>query len=146
MKLNEIIDADRIPVGQGGPYLYHVTGVFELKGMLTDGAIGTEGEILSMSRDPEYFVGGGDATGWDAIQIVLNRKNLEETHAVEPHTEVWKDDHGEEVGGGESEERIWEHPVPFTKNYVVQVKTRVQLETPIIKKLNKLGIPLVNLF
>jgi len=138
MRLDEIIKPNRISVEQAGPYLYHITNKSGLAGMLRDNKIGHEGDILSMTRDPEYSVIGTAGT----VQIVLDRKNLELTHAVEPHEEIWKDEKGEEWSSGESEERIWEHPVPFTKQYVVQVNSKIPLHSSIYKKLKSLNIPL----
>jgi len=137
MKINEVIVPNKVPVGQGGPYLYHVTNEIALAHMLNDGKIGQPDDILSMTRDSQYSVSGKQGV----IQIVLNRKNLESTHAVEPHEEIWTDA-GEEWSSGESEERIWEHPVPFTTQYVVQVNSKIPLHNSIHEKLKYLNIPL----
>jgi hypothetical protein len=137
MRINELIKPNRIPVGQGGKYLYHTGTLNSIIGIAKSGQIGIDGDILSMSRDNEYWVNGSQGT----IQIVLNRKNLEATHAVEPHEDVWPDEHGEEWSSGESEERIWEHPVPFTKQYVVQVNSKIELPEPILNRLEELNIP-----
>lgn len=137
MRIDEIIFPNRVPVGQGGAYLYHTTTIPHLEGMLKTKSIGHEGDILSMTRDPDYWVMGAHGN----IQIVLNRENLEATHAVEPHEEIWPDEKGELWSSGESEERIWEHPVPFTKQYVVQVNSKEKLNDNILKVLQKLEIP-----
>jgi hypothetical protein len=137
MRINEIIKPNRIPAGHGGPYLYHTGTLQSIIGIVKSGRIGHEGDILSMSRDDEYWVNGGQGV----IQIVLDRRKLEVTHAIEPHEEIWPDEHGELWSSGESEDRIWEHPVPLTAEYVVQVNSKTKLPDNVLNRLKELNIP-----
>jgi len=134
-----------------GKYLYHVTRISGLTGMLKDGHVNYQGpaphnfaSYLSMTSDPKYIVDGKEAA---EAQIVIDTNKVSKMATFEKHKEDWESRPGVgdwAKGDGpdyESEYRVEEI---ISWDYVVAVKILKSKVTPeIVELAKKRGVKLI---